>query len=207
MGNFDVTSSVLGEVLARLDLVVFERLPEGVFWRIAREQPPAWFSRLFPEAAQSEPGTTISQAFPFLEPFLSAAEDVWREGSEQRLRSDAFPVTDTSGGEIALVASAVAIDDRCFLILELSYDFEERRRTLQSARQHVLAHEEHVRRTGALLTPVDAADQLARQLSESGLTPDQQHLATRIREQLASLAGSIETLAPLPRGVSRRSRH
>jgi hypothetical protein len=206
MGNFDLINSVLGEIIARLDVVVFERLPEGGFWRIASDRPPAWFSRLFPEAAPSEP-VTIAQAFPFLDPFLSAAEDVWREGSEERLRSDAFTVTDPSGGEIALVASAVAIDHRSFLILELSSDFDERRRTLQSAREHVLAHEEHVRRTGALLSAVDAAQQLAQQLATSGLTPEQQQLAAGIREQLASLAASIETLAPLPKGVSRRSRH
>jgi hypothetical protein len=204
MGNFDPISSVLAEIVGRLDLVVFERLPEGIFWRIAPDQSPAWFSRLFPEAERNEP-ITIAQAFPFLEPFLSAADDVWRKGGGECLRSDVFMETDPSGGEVPLVASALAIDRRCFLILELPYDFEERRRTLQSARQHALEHEAHVRRTGALLTPVDAAQRLAQQLATSGLTPEQQQLAAGIREQLANLAVSIETLAPLPKGVARRS--
>src|SRR5262245_56329226 len=126
MGNSDPISRVLSEIVGRLDLVVFERRPDGIFWRIAPDQPRAWFSRLFPEAERNAP-ITIAQAFPFLEPFLSAAEGVWREGREERLRSDAFTVTDPSGGQIALVASAVAVDNRSFLILELPYDFEERR--------------------------------------------------------------------------------
>ena len=104
---------------------------------------------------------------------------------------------------MALVASAVVVANRCFLILESPYDFEERRGALQSARENVLAHEEHLRRTGALLTPIDAARQAMQQLTASGLTPDQQILAARISEQLESLSASVESLAPLPKGVSR----
>jgi hypothetical protein len=202
-----VTDTVLADILARLDLVVFERLPEDVFLRVGSAPPPAWFSRLFLHAAEDEP-ITIAQALPFIEHFLGDAEDFWRQArDEQRLRSDPFTMADPSGGEIALVASAVVVGDRRFLIIESPYDFNERRRALQSAREHVLAHEEHVRRTGALLTPVAAARQLAEQLAASGLTPEQQQLAVGIVEQLASLSASIETLAPLPKGVSRRRRH
>ena len=144
---------------------------------------------------------------PFVGEFLAEANEAWRAGGEQRLCSDPFTVTDTTGGEVALVASAVVAANRCFLILESPYNFEQRRGALQSARENVLAHEEHVRRTGELLKPIHAAQQLMQQLTASGLVPDQQVLAAQISEQLKSVATSVESLAPLPKGVSRRSRH
>jgi hypothetical protein len=111
-----------------------------------------------------------------------------------------------AGVETFLVASALAIEHRNFLILEKPSDLDERRRTLQQAREHTLAHEEHVRRTGALREPVGAARQLLDRLEATGLGPEQQALAAAIGERLASVASSLETLAPLPKGVSRRRR-
>jgi hypothetical protein len=74
---------------------------------------------------------------------------------------------------------------------------------LQSARENLLEHDEHVRRTGALLTPLAAVRRLADRLAASGLSADQQALSTAIREQLTAMASSIESLAPLPKGVRR----
>jgi hypothetical protein len=198
--TFNVSAGIIAEILARLDLVVFERLPEGVFYRIAPVQPPAWFSRLFHESASQE-SVTLAEVFPFLERFLSDAEELWREGGVRRLRSDAFTVGDHAEGELTLAASAVVVDHRCFLILELPYDVDERRTTLQRARELVLEHEAQVRRTAALLPRVNAAHTLARQLAASELTAAQRPLAAGIEEQLAGLAESIATLAPTPKGV------
>lgn len=200
-----MTDTLLAEILARLDLVVFEQLPAGVFLRVGHVEPPSWFRRLFLEAAGNEP-VTIAEAFPFVEHFLTDAENFWREGSERRLRSDPFTIADPERGEVPLVASAVAVGHRRFLVLERPPDFDERRGALQRAREQALDHEEHVRRTGALLAPVDAARQLTERLATSGLTPEQRALASGISEQLASLSTSIETLAPLPKGVSRPRR-
>jgi hypothetical protein len=186
-------------------MVAFERLPEDVFVRVGSAQPPAWFGRRFADASRIEPAS-IAEAWPFLEDFLADAEDVWSSGGKERLRSDSFTMTDTPGKDVALVASAVVVASRCFLILESPYDFEERRRALQTARELVLAHEAHLKRTGALLAPVDAARRLTQQLTTSGLSPEQQELAAGIGQQLSSLAESLESLAPLPKGVSRRSR-
>lgn len=199
-----MTDAVLAELLTRLDLVVFERLPGDVFVRFGSAEPPSWFSRL--SLTSREEAITIEQAMPFVGEFLAEANEAWRAGGETRLSSDPFTVTDTTGGEVALVASAVVAANRCFLILESPHNFEERRGALQSARENVLAHEEHLRRTGALLAPIDAVQQAMQQLTASGLTPDQQILAARISEQLESLSASVESLAPLPKGVSRRLR-
>jgi hypothetical protein len=197
-----VTDAVFAELLTRLDLVVFERLPGEVFVRVGSDRPPSWFSRL--SLTSREEATTIEQAMPFVGEFLAEANEVWRAGGETRVCSDPFTVADTTGGEVVLVASAIAAANRCFLVLESPYNFEERRGELQSARENVLAHEKHLRRTSALRTPIDAAQELMRQLTASGLTADQQLLAARIREQLESLSASVESLAPLPKGVSRR---
>jgi hypothetical protein len=197
-----VTDAVLAELLTRLDLVVFERLPGEVFVRVGSDRPPSWFSRL--SLTSREEAIRIEQVMPFVGEFLAEANEAWRAGGEKRLCSDPFTVTDTTGGEVALVASAVVVANRCFLILESPYNFEERRAALQTARENVLAHEEHLRRSGALLRPIAAAQQLMQQLTASGLAPEQQILAARISEQLESISASVESLAPLPKGVSRR---
>ena len=201
----DAAEIVLAGVVARLDLVVFERQADDTFVRVGSAPPPEWCNRLFPDPMRNEP-LTIADSFSFLGHFLADAEDVWRGGGEGRLRSEVFTATDAFGEDVALAAWAVVVVNRCFLILEMPYDFEERRRALQSAREHVLAHEAHLRRTGALLAPVEEARRLAQQLSTSGLTPEQQELAGHIGQQLASVSASIESLAPLPKGVSRSSR-
>jgi hypothetical protein len=201
-----VNADVLAEILARLDLVVFERLPEGVFQRVGTANPPEWFGRMFLDAAPETP-ITVAAAFPFLERFLSTAEAAWRQGDLRKLRSAAFAMADPAGGEIGLVASAIAVEHRRFLVLEASAEFDERRRMLQRAREHALAHEDHVRRTAALMTPVNAALKLAQQLAdESGHPAEQRRLASELREQLAGIAAAIETLAPMPKGVTRGGR-
>jgi hypothetical protein len=126
----------------------------------------------------------------------------WRQGRNGRLRSDPFTMTDANGAEVVLVASALVVGHRHLLVLESPGDFDERRRALQSARETVLEHEAHVRRTRALLARIDAARALTDQLGNSGLTPAKQQLAAEIGEQLASLASAVEELAPLPKGVT-----
>jgi hypothetical protein len=198
-----VTPDVLADILAGLELVVFERLPDGVFLRVAPGRPPEWFSRLLVDGAP-DAQTTLAAAFPFLERFLPEAEAAWRHGDLRRMRSDPFTVTDPAGTEIGLLASAIAVGNRRFLVLEKSADVDERQRMLQRAREDALAHEDHVRRTGALMTPVTAALTLARQLgAETGLSAGQRQLVSELTAQLAGLATAIETLAPLPKGVTR----
>jgi hypothetical protein len=178
-----------------------------VFHRVGVALPPDWFSRIYLDAAPARP-IPLAAVFPFIDGFLSAAEAAWRRGDPGRLRSDVFTMADPAGGEIDLVASAITIDHRYFLILEASADAGERRRTLQLAREQVLSHEDHVRETGALMAPVNAALKLARQLaSENSPPPDEQRrLGSEIADELARLATSIETLAPLPKGVARGRR-
>ena len=185
---------VFTDLVAALDLVVLERLPDGVFQLAAGTLPPAWFAHLFREASHGEP-VTVSRAFPFLDTFLAEAERFWDAPRARRLRSDPFIVADASGGELALVASAVAVGSRRFLIIEMPEDFDDRRRVLQSAREHVLAHEQYVRRVSALVDPADDAARLTGALLDSGLTPQQQPLATSVRDQLSKVSAALRSLA------------
>jgi hypothetical protein len=201
----DVSDTPLAEILANLDLVLFERLPGDVFVRAGSKQSPQWFDDLPLDPSRNARGAIV-EALPFLDHFLTDAEDLWREGGGTRLRSDPFMMTDARGREVALTASAVAVLDRCFLIIESPAGFEERQHALQGAREHLLEHEAHLRRTRALLTSVDTAQSLTQQLTASGLTTEQQNLAAGIAEQLVSLSASIEALAPLQKGVSTSRR-
>ena len=199
-----MNADVLAEIIARLDMILLERLPDGVFLRVGSAKPPEWFRRIFLDVAHETP-TTIASAFPFLDPFLSMAEAAWRQGDLRQMRSDAFTMVDPAAGEIGLVASAIAVEHRRFLVLEASAEFDERRRTLQRAREDALAHEDHVRRTGGLMAPVNAALQLAQQLAaDTSLTLEQRRLATELGDRLAAVGTAIEMLAPLPKGVTAR---
>ena len=196
-----MTNTLFEAILSTLDLVVLERLPHGIFLRMGTAPAPPWFSHVIATAGENEP-VTVAQALPFVGHFLDDAEFFWRQAKNGRLRSDPFTMTDGTGAEIVLVASALVIGHRHLLVLELPADFEDRRRALQSARETVLEYEAHVRRTRALLARIDAARALIDQLGNSGLTPAKQHLAAEIGDQLASLATAVEELAPLPKGVT-----
>ena len=196
-----MTNTLFEAILSTLDLVVLERLPHGIFLRMGTARPPSWFSHVIATAAENEP-VTVAQALPFVGHFLDDAEFFWRQARNGRLRSDPFTMTDANGAEVVLVASALVVGHRHLLVLESPVDFDERRRALQGARETVLEHEAHVRRTRALLARIDAARALTDQLGNSGLTPAKQQLAAEIGEQLASLASAVEQLAPLPKGVT-----
>ena len=200
-----MSTDVLADILTSLDVVVLERLPDGVFLRLGSTPPPAWFQQVFADPPGGA-AATIAGALPFLAHFLTDAEEFWRPGGDGRLRSESFTIADSSGAEIGLAASALAVGGRRFLVLERPADFEEHRRALQNARESALAHEEHVRRTGELLSPVDAARALAQQFAATGVTEDQQRIIDELSAQLAALARAIESLAPLPKGVARRRR-
>ena len=196
-----MTNTLFEAILSTLDLVVLERLPHGVLLRMGTAPAPPWFSHVIAAAGENEP-VTLAKALPFVGHFLDDADFFWRQARNGRLRSDPFTMTDGTGAEVVLVASALVIGHRHLLVLESPADFEDRRRALQSARETVLEYEAHVRRTRALLARIDAARALADQLGNSGLTSAEQHLAVEIGEQLASLATAVEELAPLPRGVT-----
>jgi hypothetical protein len=197
-----MTNTFFEEILSALGVVLLERLPHGLLLRIGRNEPPDWFRHVMVAGKENE-AVTVADAMPFVGEFLDSAESFWRAGRDGSLRSEAFTIVDSRQTEIGVVASALVIGHRHLLALEQAAGFDECRRALQSVRQNELEHAEHVRRTGALLTPIAALRDLADRLGASGLTADQAALSTAMREQLTALASSVQTLAPLPKGVRR----
>jgi hypothetical protein len=198
-----VSDVLFADFVAALDLVVFERMPDGVFLRLGVGQPPAWFAQSFRQAAHDK-AVTLAEAFPFLENFLVEAEELWNSGRDGRTRSEPF-VVNLSGGEIALVATALAVGHRRFLIIELPHDFEERRSALQRARDQALAREQLVSRIAEALPSASSAVRLSTQLLSSGLTGPQEALALGIQDHVTKVLAALESLAPRRPGVSRRS--
>ena len=188
-----MTNTFCEEILGGLGLVLLERLPHGIFLRLGRQPPPAWFRDVMlsgkrERARHGGRSDAVRRPLPGLRPSRSGGRAATDACAPTRSRS-----TDSRGTEIGLVASALVVGHRHLLVIELSADFDERRRALQAARENVLEHEDHVRRTGALLSPLAGVQRLAERLAASGLTADQEALATAIREQLAALAGSLQT--------------
>ena len=192
--------------MTALDLVVLERMPHGIFLRVGTAPAPEWFAHAM-AAAGTEGPTTIAKAFPFVDHFLDEAEFFWRQGRTGRFRSEPFTMNDAAGVEFGLIASAVVVGHRHLLVLESIVNLEERRQALQAARETVLEHEAHVRRTRGLLSRIETARTLSEKLANSGLGPGKDQLAAEIREQLSTLAQAIDELAPLPKGVTSRQRH
>lgn len=195
-----MTTTVLPDVIARLDLAVFEQVAEGVFLRLAPAGPPGWLSEVLPEAPRNAP-MVLAQAFPFLERFMGDAERLWHDGAGPRVRSDVFTSPGASGRDVAIVATAIAVDARRFLVLESPAAFAEWQRALQCARDQALGHEDHLRRTAALRGPVEAAQQLVHRLSSGEVSAEQRQVVDALTAQLARLLAEIEALAPLPKGV------
>jgi hypothetical protein len=198
----DVPDSWVGGILTRLDLVVLERIPHGVFLRVGGGAPPLWFSRVMAPAASGD-GVTVAAAIPFLEQFLTEAEPFWSNVREGRLRSEPFMVADPEGGELALVATAIGLGPRNFLVLAIEPTFDQRRQSLQIARENRLEYERHVRRTGELASPLALLQKQAGQLAATGLSAEQASLVQAMRDELTAVAKAVETLAPLPKGDRR----
>jgi hypothetical protein len=77
-----VADNWLGGILTRLDLVVLERMPHGVFLRVGGGAPPLWFSRVMAPAASGGDAVTVAAAIPILQQILTDAEPFWSKVRE-----------------------------------------------------------------------------------------------------------------------------
>ena len=59
-----MTASLLAQTFAALDMVVMERIADGTFRLLSTV--PAWFTRLYPEAAAQPESLRPGDVFPFL---------------------------------------------------------------------------------------------------------------------------------------------
>lgn len=132
-----IQESPLKELFAALQFCVIERTGEGRFRVLA--PPPEWFSRQVPDCSSDfEPAAH----FPFLESFLLEADDFWKGGGREILRSGPWVQTTPEDTEAHLEASVLLLDQRQILLIrELGQSYSERRDLLQKARENSLTYQ------------------------------------------------------------------
>ena len=120
-----MTDEPLAILLAALDIVGFERTPDGNFRPLT--VPPSWFGRL------SRDGT-----FPFLGHILEEAKAFWN------LRVDGVrewgPCADVAedGREFHYLVKALRLQGRAYLVFQLDQGAERVREVLQKVRSEAL---------------------------------------------------------------------
>ena len=95
--------------------------------------PPAWFNRLVTFEHCSH---TLMEHLPFLESFLPEASFFWKETQNGRIQSDFWTQTDVSGEEVHLLAYAVSLNGRGFLLIRSVQELYKERERWQ-----IYAHE------------------------------------------------------------------
>ncbi len=102
-------------------------------------KPPEWFRQFYPSAVIGDQIQELTENFSFVENFLIDAELFWDANSGSRLKSGVFIEIDADGKEHAVEASAVFINGKKILLLELlGASYEEQKALLQRARENTL---------------------------------------------------------------------
>ena len=103
--------------------------------------PPAWFREVWGECAAGDL-VALADRSPYLEAFLSEAEEHWRSIAETPIDSGSWIERGSSGREFPLEARAWRLDGRRILsIHSAEKEFQEQTRVLQTARDSLLVHE------------------------------------------------------------------
>lgn len=149
-------------ILNNMGMVVMERQTDGNFRLIG--DSPEWFRLFFMEEESLQP-----EQSPFLENFLTDAENFWASESGGQLRSDPWLENDlTSGYEYAFEAIAVAADGRKILLLETvsCSHYKEKQYIIQKGRELNLAYHRLAKIESELRKAKNAAEAANRAKSE-----------------------------------------
>jgi serine/threonine protein kinase len=141
----DTVASVL---LARLGFLVVESLAEDKFRLVS--DSPKWFIELFGSSASTSEEFRLTEIFPFVEVFLFDAQPFWEEGGNATLKSGAWIETDITGKDYNLEATALLVNDKKILLIELlGGDFNEKQSLLQKLRENNLNHDQIIKKIRA----------------------------------------------------------
>jgi signal transduction histidine kinase len=136
---------ILSELVAALEILVLERLPDGRF--ALRGVLPAWGRSLARLDPLSDEPLTLAEVFPVAAVFLETAEAVW-SGEQRGARSDFWTEIGANGERIHLEASAVSSGGTSVLVIVRNDRlFAQQELVLQRARELRLSHRELMRET------------------------------------------------------------
>jgi signal transduction histidine kinase len=134
------SNSPAQSVLGALGFVLFARDEAGGLQLLG--EAPAWLTALWPALQKGAPTLLISEASPFLENFLIDAEQCWKKGGEERVRSGPWIEQDANGKQVELEATALTAGGQSILLLErLGEAFAAKKAVLQQARETVIANQ------------------------------------------------------------------
>jgi signal transduction histidine kinase len=141
----------MSELMATLDAVVLESLPDGRF--AVRGGIPGWAGQLRGQPPlEPDVPIRVEEVFPFLSAFLPEAEEAWRSGPPSRVDSEFWTETSASGAPIHLEATAVAVGpSRVLVIVRNERLFLKSQYLLQRARELRMTH-------GSLMKEVEQKD-------------------------------------------------
>jgi signal transduction histidine kinase/DNA-binding NarL/FixJ family response regulator len=134
------TGALIGALLRSQGLAVFTHLGGGRFRAIGNF--PDWLEEV--GGAQAAPDGTLrlGERFPFVENFLTDAEELWKAESPEHRNSGLWIEKGADGREIALEASALWLMGMPILLLRNPQEtFQDQSRWLQTARQSRLKHD------------------------------------------------------------------
>jgi two-component system chemotaxis family response regulator WspR len=128
--NTDLEIHPLAQLFSTMDYAVFEAVGANL---CQTNTPPAWFDRLTTFENCSK---TLTDHLPFLESFLPEASVFWKETQNGRIQSDFWTQTDVSGDDVHLLAYAVSLNGRRFLVVRSAEELYKERERWQ-----IYAHE------------------------------------------------------------------
>lgn len=140
-----MTNSITADIFAALNILVLERLDIGLFK--VTGAVPNWLARFCECKINTGKKVFIpQQEFPFLENFLIDAEDFWLTDRDQPLKSGFWIQQDLLGTESYLEASAIIIEQRKILLIELLEEsYREKQSFIQKARENQLQYQNFIK--------------------------------------------------------------
>jgi signal transduction histidine kinase len=139
-----INESITEVLLAALNVVVLEPL-NGNNFRILGHFPK-WFHKFYPDVEINRNSFQFGKKFLFIENFLIDAEKVWNENAVEPLKSGIWSETDLSGNESYLEATAIRLNNRNILLIELpKIAYEEKQFIIQQGRESRLTYDHLVK--------------------------------------------------------------
>jgi len=149
-----------------LDIAIFEVVDQIDLTFIKLSGEAAWTSELIPNTSYHTP-FSIEDDSPYLKDFLIDAEMIWGSHSNGKVKSGLWTEVLENRRELNLEATAIKQDDSCLLVISNgSEEFAYRQRTLQSARELMIANDKleerheylHSRLLNILSKPKDSVE-------------------------------------------------